>query len=178
MFPWHFLGKAWLQCELHGGRAGSGYRYIPGAARGAMLHISLWKVMCCWDHPFPPPILHHRLQTTYFSIAFNYLLKLPLRLHFHQCFWEEGAANLTVAPCMSQLYNHPFPPTTPGTNSGQGTWAAQELSWPYTLALTLWGCCGSLNHYKAFSFCPSHTSNAVDGESMRKGEHVFFPMTC
>ena len=103
IFPWHFLGKAWLLCELHGGRAGSGYRYIPGAARGVMLHISLWKVMCCWEHPFLPPLLHHRLQTTYFSIAFTYLLKLPFRIDFHQHF-REGAANLAVTPRMSQSY--------------------------------------------------------------------------
>lgn len=69
MFPWHFLGKAWLLCEVHGGRAGSGYRHIPGAAQGVIIHIRLWKVIYCWEHPFPPPLLHHCLQTTHFSIA-------------------------------------------------------------------------------------------------------------
>lgn len=38
----------------------------------------------------------------------------------------------------------------------------EQLSWPYSMTVTLWGCCELLNHYRAPSFCPSDMWNVVD----------------
>lgn len=124
---WTAWGKSWLWVQTH-----------PWCCPGCDHTHTTLESNLLLRAPFPSTTSSSLLANHPLLHSFIYLLKIPLKLDFHQHLWKEGAANLSHSHPMyvSELHNHPF---FPSHNAWYQQWPG-NLSSPRALLALQHGC--------------------------------------